>query len=149
MRKGVLESNHRSWNEGIKLSLLECCISLASACAKGLASVCKQADDLWSPAHALPIRRADVVAEMLEALSWSLDPRSCFSETFQRVRIPSECLEKVHNSVNLVAAHHPSWTRAVAAKFQAEEGIQLIFEVRSNSLSKVVRGSVCVIASMC
>lgn len=132
MRKGVVESNHRSWPENVKMQLLECCIALSSACAKGLASLEECEQDLWSPPHQLlQVRRSDVVAEMLEALSWTFDLKSNFADTFPRShRIPPQCMEKVHNSVHLVPPQYPAWTRAIAAIFQEERGIHLIFEVR-------------------
>lgn len=134
MRKGVVESNHRSWSDNVKVALLECCIALSSACAKGLASLDEGETDLWSPSHNLTqVRRSDVVAEMLEALAWTFELKSSFAETFPRgYRIPPECMEKVHHSVSLVPPQYPAWTRAIAAIFQEERGIQLIFEVCSD-----------------
>lgn len=137
MRKGVLESNHRSWGENVKVALLECCIALSSACAKGLASLDECEKDLWSPPHHVtPVRRSDVLAEMLEALSWTFELKSSFAETFPRgYRISSECMEKVHNSMHLVPPKYPAFTTAIAAKFQEERGVHLTFEVHSLMLS--------------
>lgn len=139
LRKGVVESNHRSWNESVKVSLLECCIALSSACAKGMASLWECDTDLWSPPHqVVQVRRSDVVAEMLEALSWTFELKSSFAETFPRgYRIPPECMEKVHHSVQLVPPQYPAWTRVIAAIFQEKRGMFLIFEVRSDCHSSV------------
>lgn len=133
MRKGVVESNHRTWSDTVKVALLECCIALSSACAKGLASLDPFDKDLWSPPHHLTqVRRLDVVAEMVEALSWTFDLSSSFAETFPRgYKIPSECMEKVHHSLSLMPPDFPAFTTAIAAKFQEERGVQLTFQVWS------------------
>jgi hypothetical protein len=132
MRKAVLESNHRNWGDHVKMALLECCIALSSACAKGLVSLEECEKDPWSPPHHLtPTRKSDVLGEMLQALSWTFELHSSFAETFPRnYRIPPECMEKVHDALHLVPPkQYPAFTTAIAAKFQEGLGFHLTLDV--------------------
>jgi hypothetical protein len=130
MRKGVIENHHSRWNAGIQASLLDACISLASACGAGLVSLRQGYGDVWTPDCTQTLRRIDILAGMMEIMSWTLDVRSQFGENFARTPLPSLALEKVHDCVGSIPSTLPNWTRAVAAMFQSVDGPQLIFEVR-------------------
>eukprot|EP00892_Ulva_mutabilis_P012890 jgi/Ulvmu1/9974/UM059_0023.1 len=128
--KGVVESNHKAWSAEVRAHLLNTCIALASTCSSGLASLRVQHDDVWSTGATPPVRRVDIVAQLLAIFASIFDEKySSFTPTFAREPVPSECMDKVHRMHRFLPTHLPNWTRAVAAKFIEMEGYVRIFEV--------------------
>lgn len=128
--KGVVESNHKTWSAEVRAHLLNTCIALASACCSGLASLRLRHDDVWSAGATSPVRRVDIVSQLLGMFGAVFDQRySSFAPTFAREPVPSECMDKVHRQYRFLPGNIPNWTRAVAAKFIEMEGFVRIFEV--------------------
>lgn len=132
--KGVVESNHKTWNAEVRAHLLNTCIALASTCSSGLASLRARHDDVWSTGATPPVRRVDIVSQLLAIFASIFDQwYSSFTPTFAREPVPSECMDKVHRLYRFLPSNIPNWTRAVAAKFIEMEGYVRVFEVLHRS----------------
>lgn len=144
MRKSFLESHHNTWRDSVVTDLLNVAIGYSEMCVSALDCLLMNPIAEWT----LPqqdkrrIVVAELVASMLEMLSYVIDPTSSFGIHFRYRALPRSGIPESTYDLEALAQHDsPGWGELAALKFDQLNGWRRLCQVRVAPCAGCVRHS--------